>query len=83
MTLLSSLAVGKKGIVKKIPCECRLFERFMDIGLIENTVVECVGESPLKNPRAYLIRGAVIALRNEDCNKIEVELSGDDVNGTY
>ena len=40
--------------------------RLQDIGLIEGTVVECVGKSPLGDPCAYVIRGAVIALRSED-----------------
>lgn len=49
----------------------------MDIGLIENTVIECVGKSPLGDPAAYLIRGAVIAIREKDCFDILVEKAGD------
>jgi Fe2+ transport system protein A len=44
--------------------------RLLDIGLIENTCVECLGRSPCGDPAAYLIRGAVIALRSEDCRDI-------------
>ena len=44
----------------------------MDIGLTENTAVECVGRSPAGDPTAFLIRGAVIALREEDCKNILV-----------
>ena len=40
--------------------------RFLDIGLIEKTEVECVGISPQGDPKAFLIRGAVIAIRNKD-----------------
>ena len=83
MKTLNCLAVGEKVVIKNIPEKCRLRERFCDIGLIENTLVECVGESPLKNPRAYLIRGAVIAIRNEDCNEISVVSAKEDENGTY
>ena len=83
MKTLNCLAVGEKVVIKNIPENCRLRERFCDIGLIENTPVECVGESPLKNPRAYLIRGAVIAIRNEDCNEISVVSAKEDENGTY
>ena len=53
-----------------------MIRRFTDIGLIENTLVECVGESPAGDPKAYLIRGAVIAIRNEDCNDIKAQLCG-------
>ena len=41
--------------------------RLMDVGLIEHTEVECLGRSPGGDPAAYLIRGAVIALRRADC----------------
>ena len=46
--------------------------RLKDIGLIEGTRVECVLKSPLGDPKAFLIRGAVIALRSEDSSKIFV-----------
>ena len=44
--------------------------RLLDIGLVEDTEVECLGKSPLGDPCAYLIRGAVIAIRSEDCRNI-------------
>lgn len=46
--------------------------RLLDIGLVTDTVVECVGKSPGGNPAAYWIRGAVIAIRAEDGAKILV-----------
>ena len=46
--------------------------RLLDIGLIENTEVTCVGRSHGGDPAAFLIRGAVIALRRADCKKILV-----------
>ena len=47
--------------------------RLLDIGLVENTEVECLGRSPAGDPCAYLIRGAVIAIRSEDCRNILVQ----------
>ena len=46
--------------------------RLQDLGLIEGTRVECLQRSPSGDPTAYLIRGAVIALREEDSSKIMV-----------
>ena len=46
--------------------------RLQDIGLISGTRVECVGVSPLGDPAAYLIRGAVIALRREDSDGVQL-----------
>lgn len=47
--------------------------RLQDIGLIEGTPVLCLQRSPSGDPIAYLIRGAVIALREEDSSKVLVE----------
>ena len=47
--------------------------RFMDIGLVEGTLVECLRKSPAGDPKAYLIRGAVIAIRKEDAATVFVE----------
>ena len=46
--------------------------RFSDIGLVAGTVVEALYKSPCGNPVAYKIRGAVIALRNEDAAGVTV-----------
>ncbi len=40
--------------------------RLLDIGMIPGTKIECVGRSPSGDPKAFLIRGAVIAIRSED-----------------
>ena len=47
--------------------------RLQDIGLISGTRVECVGVSPLGDPAAYLIRGAVVALRSRDAGGVRLE----------
>ena len=70
---LSDMKVGDKGIVKKIDASENIKRRLLDIGLINGTTIECVLKSPFNDPIAYLIRGAIIAIRKNDCNKIEVE----------
>ena len=45
----------------------------LDLGLILDTVVEALLKSPAGDPVAYDIRGAVIALRSEEAQKILVE----------
>lgn len=72
MKSLDSLKVGEKATVKKLTLSGSMRRRLLDIGLIENTDVECVGISPMGDPKAFLIRGAVIALRKEDSSKIIV-----------
>ena len=46
--------------------------RLLDMGLIRNTVVQCLGRSPGGDPSAFLIRGAVIAIRAADSQHIWV-----------
>ena len=71
---LSDINVGDKAIIKQINSKENIKRRLLDIGLIEGTYVECVLKSIFKDPLAYLIRGAVIAIRKEDSKDILVEL---------
>lgn len=45
----------------------------MDIGLTPGTIIERVLENFSGNLSAYMIRGALIAIRNEDASEIVVE----------
>lgn len=69
---LHELSVGEHGTVCQLRTTGTMRRRLLDIGLIENTVVECVGKSPAGDPLAFLIRGAVIAIRCEDCRNIDI-----------
>ncbi len=69
---LNRIVPGERATVKAV-CGGEIKRRLMDIGLVENTEIECVGKSPLGDPAAYLIRGAVIAIRSDDSVKITVK----------
>ena len=71
---LNALPVGCAAKVKRLLLDGTIRRRMLDLGLIEGTRVKCLQNSPSGDPIAYLIRGAVIALRNEDSGRIEVEL---------
>ena len=43
-----------------------------DIGLTPNCCIECVQKSPLGDPVAYNVCGALIAIRNSDADLIFV-----------
>ncbi|MBQ2890507.1 MAG: ferrous iron transport protein A [Clostridia bacterium] len=70
---ISSLRIGESGVVKVLFAEENIKRRLLDIGLIEGTKISCVLKSPSGDPLAYLIRGAVIALRKEDTANILVD----------
>lgn len=63
---LNDICDGETVCVTVIETEGTIRRRFMDIGLTEGTEVKCVGVSPMGDPKAFLIRGAVIALRCND-----------------
>ena len=70
---LNELKRGEKAIIKDLQIEGSMKRRLLDIGLIKDSIVECALESPLKDPKAYWIRGALIAIRNNDAKKIRIE----------
>ena len=69
MLCLNQLKPGEEAVVTSISGENR---RLRDLGLIEGTKVKCVLKSPLGDPAAYKIRGAVIAIWREDAADIKV-----------
>ena len=69
---LDTLNVGETARLREIATHGAMRRRLLDLGMSPGTVVECVGKSPLGDPAAYLIRGAVIALRQRDCRLISV-----------
>lgn len=70
---LNFLPLGKKGRVKLLTSDGIIRRRMLDLGLIFDTEVEALQQSPSGDPIAYFIRGAVIALRSEEASKILVE----------
>lgn len=71
---LSDLKIGDKAKVLKVDAAELIKRRLLDIGLIDNTNIECVLKSSFDGMVAYLIRGALIAIRKDDISKIKVEL---------
>lgn len=67
---LKDLKQGQTAKVKSLLATGSIRRRLQDIGLIEGTEVECLQKSPAGDPVAYLIRGAVIALRSEDSSNV-------------
>lgn len=73
---LSDLQSGDRGRVMRLSARCRGVERrrLMDLGLLPGTVVTAEMESPSGNCRAYRVRDALIALRQEQADLIQVTL---------
>ena len=67
---LNRLNIDEEAVVAKMGEKSR---QLKDLGLVEGTKVKCVLRSPLGDPYAYKIRGAVVAIRKEDASQIMVE----------
>lgn len=69
---LSSLEIGEKGIILGIGKALRGQQRrrLMDLGIVPGTEIEIEMKSVTGNPVAYKIRGATIALRKQQTDKI-------------
>ena len=70
---LSALRVGQSAYVAEIQADEAMRRRLLDLGLIRGTRVTCTAKSPAGDPAAYLIRGAVIALRGRDARGVRLE----------
>ena len=72
---LSSISKGQKAKVKILLTEGAIKRRMQDIGITEDTEIELALESPLKDPKGYIIKGSLIAIRNSDAEKIIVSIN--------
>ncbi len=71
---LDTLSQNQKATVVAILSSGNERRRHLDLGLVPGTNIKMLFESHNRNPKAYLIRGTVIALRNQDANKILVKV---------
>ena len=67
---LSYMMIGEKGRIKSIKIKGHMRRRLLDIGITEEAEIECVLKGPFGEPTAFLIKGAVIALRKNECENI-------------
>ena len=69
---LTELTANKSATVHSIICGGEMRRRLQDIGITDGTKIQCLQKSPYGDMTAYLIRGAVIALRSEDAENVLV-----------
>ena len=73
---LAALAKGEAATVAEVRDAGPLGRRLLDLGLIPGSAVECLGRAPLGDPAAYLIAGAVIAIRGRDAASVLLSADG-------
>ena len=69
---LDQLHPGEYARIERVDHHSSMRRRLQELGFVPGTRVECVGQSPMGDPSAYLVRGAVIALRHRDGALIQI-----------
>ncbi|GBD31803.1 MAG: hypothetical protein KatS3mg081_1547 [Gemmatimonadales bacterium] len=69
---LGSLRPGDRAWVLSLAADGAEEARLLDLGFTPGSAVECVFGSPMGDPIAYRVRGALVALRRAQSEKIMV-----------
>ena len=69
---LDYLPLDQSAVISSIECKDCLINRIYDMGILKDTVITPLYRSPFGDPTAYLVKNAVIALRNKDSKYITV-----------
>ena len=69
---LNQLPLNKSGKINKIECGEGIKRRLLDMGLVKGTEITPILISPSGDPRAFLVRGTIIVIREEDAKNIKL-----------
>lgn len=72
LNTLNNININDTVTVFSIKDKCNIKRRLLDIGLIPGTKIKLLYISPFRDPKAYLIRNTIIAIRDNDAKEIEV-----------
>lgn len=70
---LDNLPLNQSGYIIDLKSEGNLRRRMLDLGLVKDTLIKPVFISPSGDPRAYEVRGSIIAIRKSDAKLIEIK----------
>ena len=69
---LDKINMNNKYIIVDVLLDEHTKKRMYDLGIIENSIIESLYKSPFNDPVAYLVKETIIAIRNDDAEKIIV-----------
>lgn len=70
---LDDLTTGEKARVVKINAKGPFKKRLLEMGFVQDTIVEVIKYAPLKDPVEYRVKGYHVSLRHEEAQKILVK----------
>ncbi len=69
---LNELPLDTKGYINKLNCHENIKRRLLDLGFVQGACITPVLISPSQDPRAFSVRGTLIAIRKEDAKLIDI-----------
>lgn len=69
---LNDMYPGETAVILSLEAEGGIRRRLIDLGFIGGTNIRCVLAGRHRESAAYLVRGALIALRKEDASLIRI-----------
>lgn len=72
MYTLEKLKINESAIIDAIDITDGFRRRLLDLGFVKGSKITALYKSPSKNPTAYLIKGTVVAIRDEDAKNIKI-----------
>lgn len=69
---LVDMNIGDSALIEGVETQKEMRERLFDMGFVNGERISLLFKSPLGDPLAFMVRGAVFALRAEDARLISV-----------
>ena len=70
---LNDLPLNRTAYIENLNCTGNIKRRLLDLGFVKNSSITPVLVSPSKDPRAFAIKGTLIAIRKEDASLINIK----------
>lgn len=71
---MNALKPGESGRIAEMFLAEGMKRKLQDMGFMQGSLVECAYRSPFGDPTAYFVKGALIAIRGEEAQNIEMEI---------
>lgn len=75
MDTLNNLPIGCTGKVMSLMDYEKNKRRLLDLGFTKGATITSLFTSPAGDPTAYLIRGTIVAIRDEDAKNIGIYIN--------
>jgi len=72
---MREMSDNQSGIIRKVTSTGDMGRRIREMGLVPDTPIMIQGRAPLKDPVAIKVRDFILTLRNDEADKILVEVN--------